>query len=159
VGLESRNSAAPVRRPSSNTLRWDVDFQYTHAGGYSLYGAFQGDYMGARGAGPGPLHRTDIGALLEGGYFICPSVQLVGRYDFVTFDGNFKSGGRELFQEAGIGANWYLKQNGSWGNHAKVTVDVNYLPFGNPGLAGLDHVASPRGHDAIVLRTQFQFWI
>jgi hypothetical protein len=46
-----------------------------------------------------------------------------------------------------------------WGNHAKVSVDVNYLPFGNPGFTGLDYVASPQGHNAIVLRTQFQFWI
>jgi hypothetical protein len=159
VDFSEGATAKPAGNPSSNTVRWDVDFQYTMASKFILYGAYQGDYIGARGTAAGTHHRTDMGALLEGGYFVCPSLELVARYDLVTFDGNFKVGGRDLFQEAGVGVNWFLGDKGSWGNHAKVTLDVDYYPFGNPGLTGLDLVASPQGHDSIVIRTQFQLWL
>ncbi len=152
-------TAAPVGAPSSSTVRWDADVQYTMANRFTAFGAFQGDYVGARGTGAAPRHRTDMGALLQAGYFVCPAIELVARYDFTAFDGRFKAGGRDLLQEAGVGVNWYLGDDGSWGNHAKVSVDVNYLPFGSPAFNGLDYFASPNGHDAVAIRTQFQLWL
>jgi hypothetical protein len=151
-------TAAPVGTPSSNTVRGDVDAQYTHAGRYILYGSVLADAIAARGPAHGPLDRTDAGALVEGGYFLNAAWELVARYDATNFDHRFKTAGRDLFQEAGVGVNWFLGDNGSFGNHAKVTFDADYLPFGNPALTGLDYLASPSGRDAIALRGQFQLW-
>jgi len=150
--------ASPASSASTNALRWDVDAQYTHAGKFIVYGAFQGDYIAGQGVATGPDNRTDTGGLLEGGYFINPAWELVARYDVTNFDDRFKTGGRNFFQEAGAGVNWYLGDNGAFGNHAKVTLDVDYLPDGTPALTGLDYQASPSGHDAIAIRSQFQLW-
>jgi hypothetical protein len=148
----------PVGRPSSSTVRWDIDAQYTVAKKFVLYGAFLGDYIGANSTAAGKHERTDTGGLIEGGYSLTPAWELVARYDVTNFDNSFKVAGRQFFQEAGLGVNWFLGDEGSFGNHAKVTVDCDYLPDGTPALTGLDYLASPAGRDAVALRAQFQLW-
>jgi hypothetical protein len=154
-------TAVPVGTPASDAYRWDLDAQYTMANTFVVYGAFEGDFIQADGT-PGKVvshHDLNTGELIEGGYFLNPALELVARYDVSNFDDHYKVGGQNLFQEAGIGANWFLGQDGSWGNHAKFTFDVDYLPNGNPTATGLDYLASPADHTAVVIRGQFQLWL
>jgi len=160
----------PAGTPASDAYRWDLDAQYTVAQKFILYGAFQGDYVQADDPSSVKLvhhHDLNTGELLEGGYFLNPAWELVARYDVSNLDKNFKINGQNLYQELGVGANWFLGDNGSWGNHAKITFDVDYLPNGNPTATGLDYVASPgtptdphpSDHAAVVFRAQFQLWL
>ena len=75
----------------------------------------------------------------------------------VKLDSSFKIAGTGTFQEYAVGANWF-GPNGAWGNHAKLTLDVNFLPEGTPGAGGLDYLANP-GENEIVARLQFQLWL
>ena len=69
-----------------------------------------------------------------------------------------KANGEDTFHEIGVGLSWFLGEDGSAGNHAKFSIDLNYLPNGTPAATGLDYLASP-GENQIVLRTQFQLWL
>jgi hypothetical protein len=82
---------------------------------------------------------------------------LIARYSVSKLDDDFEIAGTSTFQEYSVGLNWF-GPNGTWGNHAKFTVDLNYLPDGSPSEPGLDYLASP-GNAQIVLRTQFQLWL
>jgi hypothetical protein len=160
VDFSEGQTTAPVGRASSQAVRLSADVQYTAANHFTFYGDYLVDYIGANSTSTTTAHhRTDMGGLLQGGYFILPAVEIVARYDFVDYDGGFKVGGRDLYQEAGAGVAWYLGRDGAWGSHAKVNVDVNYLPNGTPAVTGLDYAASPSGHDAVVIRSQFQLWL
>ncbi len=62
----------------------------------------------------------------------------------------------DTFHEIAGGVNWFFGPDGAFGNRAKVTLDLNYLPYGSPASPGLDYLASPNGKDEWVLRAQLQ---
>ena len=54
--------------------------------------------------------------------------------------------------------NWFLGDDGSAWNHAKVTAEIDYLPNGTPEAKGLGYLNSP-GHDQWAFKLQFQLWL
>jgi len=142
---------------NNNISRFIVDAQYMTAQRFSLYGAVLADTVDFRNMG-GPSNRTDYGGQIEAGYFITRAWQPVARYSITRLDSDFAIGGENTFQEIAIGVNYYMGKDGSLGNHAKLTLDLNYLPEGSPAVPGLDYLASP-GHNQFVLRAQFQLWL
>ena len=87
------------------------------------------------------------------------SRQIVGRFGAVKVCHNFKIGNEDKFYEIAAGLNYFLGENGSYGNRAKISLDATYLPNGSPSAPGSDFRAAPNGHDEIVVRAQFQLWI
>jgi hypothetical protein len=140
----------------SESLRGTVDAQYLNAKNWTIYGALYGDHYDFRNPQGG---ENNWGALVEGGYFLNPATELVARYSLVRLDPAFPNEGRSIFHEIGVGADYYLGQDGSLANHAKLSADVNWEPRGTPsGLSGLDYQAVPNGKSAVVIRGQFQIY-
>jgi hypothetical protein len=148
-------------RSGNNTLRWDVDATYMMAHRLVAYGEFLGDYVAYRGALTTPAHRADYAELIQLGYFLCPSFQLTSRYSLCETDSGFKPSGfsQSTFSEIGVGFNCFLGPDGSAGNHAKFSFDVDYLPTGTPGVTGLDYQSETSVHGETVFRSQFQLWL
>lgn len=140
---------------NNSTWHYTVDVQYQALKKLTVLAALYGDYVEFRNQN-GPSNRTDWGAQVEAGYFITPSLQAIARYSLVRFDSDFKTGGENTFHEIAGGVNWFFGEGGVFGNRAKLTIDVNYLPNGSPAAAGLDYLASPSKKDEVVLRTQLQ---
>ncbi len=145
----------------TNSIRYTADAQYQTSQQIALYGALYGDYIDFRGAGAGPHSRSDFGGVIEGGYRLNNAWQLVARYSITAFDSRFKVGGENIYNELGVGVNYFMGPGGAWGNHAKISADLNYLPQGSPlgGSNGLDYTASTTDNDAIIFRVQFQMFI
>jgi hypothetical protein len=143
----------------NQAVRAELDAQYQAAQKWGVYGEIIADTIALRGGAPANPHsREDIGALIEGTYFINASLELAARYSITELDHRFKVANEDDFQELGLGLNYFLGQDGSWGNHAKLSFDVDYLPYGTPAATGLDYLASPNGHDEFVARGQFQLF-
>ena len=145
-------------------LRYTVDAQYQVARKISIVGAGYGDYFKFAHVKAGsPTYVNNFGAMIEGGYDLTRSWQLVARYDVSRLDPKLKPTGlgNSTFQEIGVGANWF-GPNGAWGNHAKFSIDLNWLPNGSVGAGGLDYLVSPtlkfHSKQEIVLRSQLQIW-
>jgi hypothetical protein len=138
-------------------VRYTVDAQYQMARKLVLFGALYGDHFDFRNVAAGvPGAQNNYGAQVEAGYSLDAAWQLIARYSVSKMDDAFAIAGTSTFQEYGVGVNWF-GPNGEWGNHAKVTLDLNYLPNGTPAEPGLDYLASP-GDAQLALRAQFQLW-
>lgn len=137
------------------TVHWTVDAQYQLKHKLTVFGGVYGAYTDFRNQA-GPSNRNDIGGQVELGYFVTPAVQPILRYSLTKFDKDFKVGGEDTFHEIAAGVNWFLGPKGEWGNGAKLTFDVSYLPNGTPAFAGGDFLASPNKKDELVFRGQFQ---
>jgi hypothetical protein len=145
---------------STDNLRFDVDGTYLMSQNWIAYAEVLGFYQTYGAPGIGGLHyRLDGAELVQLGYFLTPAWQLAGRFDVTEADHRFKTGNQDIFQEIGVGVNYFLGDNGSAGNHAKISADVNYMPQGTPAVAGLDDQAQTNGHDEIVAQLQFQLWL
>jgi hypothetical protein len=48
------------------------------------------------------------------------------------------------FHEIAAGINWFLGKDGEFGDRAKITIDVTYLPNGSPAFPGGNFLASPQ---------------
>jgi hypothetical protein len=142
----------------AGAIRYTVDAQYQLARKLAFLVAGYGDHFDFRDTAAGVAGaQNNFGAQVEGGYSLNSAWQLIARYSVSKLDDEFEIDGTSTFQEYSVGANWF-GPNGAWGNHAKFTVDLNYLPEGSPSEPGLDYLASP-GNAQIVLRTQFQLWL
>lgn len=142
-----------------NAYTFSADVKYNIGGKISLYAAFIDDYQDFRNQG-GPGSRNDYGILAQVGYLFTPAFEMYGRYGYIRFDKNFATGGVKDFHEITAGLNYYLGENGSAGNHAKVSVDLTYLPNGAPKSDGNSDVLSQGGkNDEFILRAQLQLAI
>ena len=143
----------------ASAIRYTADAQYQISKKLAVFGAAYGSHFDFRGTKAGsPIVQNNYGAQVEGGYLLDPSFQLIARYSVVSMDSKFRIASVGTFQEIAAGFNWF-GPNGSWGNHAKFSLDVNYLPDGVPGgTTGLDYLANGKKNEEIVLRTQFQLW-
>jgi hypothetical protein len=84
---------------------------------------------------------------------LSPKWELVGRAALTVLDDELVSG-EDSFLELTAGANYYL-----YGNSAKFSVDLTYLPDGAPdtGSDTFDYIGVLAGEeDQWVLRAQFQ---
>ena len=140
-----------------NVYRADVDAQYIWAKKLSVFAAVYADEIDTRNVATG--HRHDYAGVAEAGYFITPAIQATARYSIVMLDKNFKVGNTGQFHEISAGVNWFLGPDGAWGNHAKVSFDVTYLPNGTPGTTGLDFLPTTNKQNEFVGRVQLQLWI
>src|SRR5207302_7670953 len=141
---------------NANALRWSVDAQYEAAKRFVIFANVNGAYVDFRNMPAGASNRKDYGGQIEGGYFLTPAVELIARYGVVKFDRMFKVGGEDLFHEIAAGVNFFMGDNGSFGNRAKFTIDITYLPNGSPAALGNDFRASPNKKDELVGRAQLQ---
>jgi len=133
-------------------IRLSADGQYQVAQRWTLFGAAYYDHFDMSDGVAGT--RNDFGLLGEGGYLILPQLQVVGRYSFTRLSPAFTTEpGRSIFYELGVGANYYLGPNGSWASHAKVSLDLDYLPNGSPPN---DILYTATATSEVVLRGQVQ---
>ena len=147
---------------AAQEIRYTVDVQYQLAHRISLFAAGYGDYFDYQHLKKGsPNFVNNFGGVVEGGYLLTPAVQLTGRYSISAMDNRYKIAGQGTFQEIAAGFNWF-GPHGAWGNHARFTTEVAYLPDGSPAAGGLEYLASPttrfRAKQEFALRTQFQIW-
>jgi len=141
------------------------DVQYnTMNGKLSLYAAFVGNYADLRNVsinGDGKL--ANYGFLVQAGYMVTDNIEVFGRWDWTRLDADFTGvvGDVANYNEVTLGANYYLGDNGSWGNHAKLTLDVTYLPQGSPinfATGDVLQQTNDNGNE-LMLRAQFTLWI
>lgn len=141
-----------------NDFHWAVDAQYEIAQKVALFaGVYGNDFSFRNTAAGAPTGRNDYAGIIEGGYSLNPAWQLIARYSVTRFDDSFKSAKQGTFNEIAAGVNYY-GPNGEWGNHAKVSLDLTYLPNGSPAAAGLDYLATLEDKNEFVLRSQFQLY-
>jgi len=145
---------------NTNALRYSADVHWELAHKVVVYAALYGDYVDFRNLAAGaPGNRQDIGGVVEGGYFLTPALELIARYSLVKVDHDFRTTGVSQYHELAAGLNWFLGPDGSYGDRAKITFDLTYLPNGSPAFAGGNFLNSPNKKDELVARVQLQLWI
>jgi hypothetical protein len=125
-----------------------IDAQWESSTGWSVYGAFLGDYVDT-GAG-NSLYNW--GFLIQSGWMVNSNWEVFGRWDYTKLDGDAVSSGLATeYCEITFGANWYV----FGGHNAKFTLDATWLPNGSPAdVKSADILASQ--DNEFVLRGQFQ---
>jgi hypothetical protein len=148
---------------SGSWYRFDVDAQYQMSQKITAFGAaYFNNYEFDHQAVVSPTARNDYGAVVEGGYMITPSIQALARYSIVRSDNHFPglpTVPTRVFNEFGVGANYYFGPDGSWGNHLRFTIDLDYLPNGTPADPNLFYALQANNKGEWLIRGQFQFWI
>lgn len=141
----------------NNALHYTVDVQYQLLHKLALFAAFYGDWYDFRNQpATAPGSRTDYGFEVEAGYFLTRSIQPIARYSLTRLDGKFKGSSTDTVHEITGGVNWFFGPDGRFGNRAKITFDVTYLPNGTPAFNGGDYLPTTDSHDEWVARGQFQ---
>jgi hypothetical protein len=139
----------------TNALHYTADVQYQLLHRLALFAAFYGDWYDFRNQS-GPGSRTDYGFEVEAGYFLNRSLQPIARYSLTKLDSKFKGSSTDTVHEITGGVNWFFGPNGQFGNRAKLTFDVTYLPNGTPAFGGGDYLSTTDKHSEWVGRGQFQ---
>lgn len=136
-----------------------ADLQYENSTGLGLYGAAVMRHLNGAITGLDDS-RTDWGYILQAAYAFNPKWEVYARYDQTFYDEQivFADGASEdTFPEITVGVNRYLGPNGVWGQRAKITVDLTYLPNSAPiPVTGLGILDANSGDAEWVLRAQFQ---
>jgi len=152
-------------------LTWTTDMNL-RADGWSAWAAFLGNYVYAGGStaqAQGVEGALSLGAVVQGGYFLTDSLELIARYEGLWVASEF--GGGRPYQASAfnaqtlnivtVGGNWYLEKN-----RLKITLDAGYafnpLLFSSglfgEGTAGANWRPSQTGEGSgeFVLRAQMQ---
>lgn len=141
------------QRDNANVYLMTADAQWKTGKGLSVFAAFDGDYYDFRGASSGT--RFDWGAIVQAGYMLNPSWEILARYGYIQQDSDFVAT-QNKFHEIGLGLNWYLGEGGKWGHRAKMTFDAVYLPKGAPAdVTGVDAIGDPDKKE-FIFRAQLQ---
>lgn len=132
----------------TNQALYVVDAEYKTASRWTLYGALHGRTLD---------NDTDNsftwGAVAQVGYAINQKWEPYFRYDVISFQD--PGADRNVFNEITVGINYYLGENGSYGQRAKFSVDFVYLPDGAPSdQSGYGILQSNEAEYAV--RAQFQ---
>jgi hypothetical protein len=129
-----------------------VDAQWENTGGLGLYAAYYGIYTDGGGD-----DTYDWGALVQAGYLLPDSsLEPFARVGLIWVDDDsafVSSNNEDYFTEITVGANYYLRKH-----HAKVTVDVTFLPDGSPADASGVGIGSGLD-EQVVIRGQFQLML
>ncbi|MBV8781223.1 MAG: hypothetical protein JO353_07480 [Phycisphaerae bacterium] len=133
---------------STNSVIHTADVQYDNPNGLSAYGAFLANYISND-----TTNSYNYGFLGQVGYLL-PNQnhwEIFGRYDWTKLDHAATIAGstEDNFHELTGGVNYYF-----FGQNAKATVDLSYLPNGTPGSGSTDQTATT--DNEFVLRAQFQ---
>ena len=150
-----------------------ADVQYQSAQNWTIFGAVYGQHMEFQDKsfgvdalddailddpGFGPGARNDWGVDAEAGYNITKPIQIFGRYSLTRTDVHLPVAGESIFHELSLGVNYFFGPDGSWANHAKFTIEFDYLPNGTPANADSGYLASPNGKPQRQVRGQVQFF-
>jgi len=152
----------------------DVQFN-TLNGKLSLYGAVVGSVLDVRNytTNDGRFNVQKLGSgsnldnygfVVQAGYLVTDALEVFGRYDWTRIDPIVGAGlsmpSAQAYNEVTAGVNYYLGENGSWGTHAKITLDVVYLPQGSPAAYSDADIMAQTNHQVeVVARAQFTLWI
>ena len=132
-------------------LDYTFDAQW-EGNGFSLFGAFYGSTREFN-----DNDRTDVGFLVQGGYFITEQWELFGRYDVVVADDELGASGDDNYNFLTFGANYYFVPES---HAAKASVDVVFsLNDTNGAFPGAAAPVGLLGQDddfEAVLRGQLQ---
>ncbi|MEA2707451.1 MAG: hypothetical protein QOF78_52 [Phycisphaerales bacterium] len=135
----------------TNQALFVLDALYKISGRWSIFGALNG-----RTLDNGTDDSFTWSALGQVGYAIDQRWEPFARYDVISFDD--PGAGREVFNELAVGVNYYLGDNGSAGQRAKLSLDFLWLPDGAPSdQTGIGVLASDDAE--YVLRAQFQLML
>ena len=128
-----------------------VDFQYETASGLGVFAAYYGQIFDTGtddGYNAGALAQVSQVFDEDNGW------EVFGRYNFIILDENVVGAGNEdFYHEINAGVNKY------WESHnVKMTIDLGYLPNGNPGSnTGLGYRAAGGSEEGqLAIRGQFQ---
>jgi hypothetical protein len=133
-----------------------ADVQYQSTTGWSLYAAYLGRYN--RGLTPRnsksklTVDTYDPTARFQAAWAANAHWEPYARYEYVHFDGReFPAGARTNVQIITAGLNYYL-----YGQAAKLSFDVNYLPNGSPVADDGFGLLPDNGRNQLVARAQLQ---
>jgi hypothetical protein len=155
----------------NNIIFQTVDAQYDTGSGLSIYGAYLATYRNLHSsqgvtaatsstpAGPAvaPGNYYDPGALIQAAYLVTPKIEPFVRYDYTYLDGASVTAfglSKNEVQEVTAGVNYYLYKQ-----HAKVTLDADWLPDGAPADSDALGILEDSGRNEFLLRVQFQLAI
>jgi len=132
-----------------------VDAQYQSTNGWSLYGAYLGRLQ--RGVASknttGNVETYDATARFQASYALDAHWEPYGRFEYIHFNGHeFAKGTQTNVQVVTGGMNYYL-----YGQAAKVSFDVTYLPDGSPVADDGFGILADNHHNELVGRAQLQF--
>ncbi|HEY2585012.1 MAG TPA: hypothetical protein VGI81_04515, partial [Tepidisphaeraceae bacterium] len=124
--------------------------------GWSLYAAYLGRYH--RGVTPKnsksklTVDTYDPTFRFQAAWATGPHWEPYGRYEYVHFDSReFPAGTQTNVQIVTAGVNYYL-----YGQAAKLSLDLNYLPNGSPVTDDGFGILANNGHTELVARAQLQ---
>ncbi|MFI5377724.1 MAG: porin [Tepidisphaerales bacterium] len=135
-----------------------LDAMFKMNNGLALYGGVVYRYANAAISGD-VQDQNDWGFMIQASYLLNPAWEIFGRYSLVQYDTAIVRGTdtEDIFHEITVGVNYYLGNNGSAGNRAKVTIDLNWLINGAPApMTGLGYIGDSNFDTELVLRGQFQ---
>jgi len=134
-----------------------IDAQFNNTAGLGVYGALFGRYTDN---GPKSVtvtaanesDRYDWGAVAQVSYLAPHSkAEPFARYDYINFDSDTVAAGAEQHvHEITVGVNYY-----AFGQNAKFTLDVMYLPNGTP-VADMGSDVEVSSDHEVVLQVQMQ---
>ena len=138
----------------SRVLHHTVDGQFETAGGLALFAAYYGRWSDVDG-----VDALDMGGLIQASWLLGEDGwEIFGRYDFTIFEDALTLGptSEDFFSEIAFGFNKYMR-----GHNSKFTVDVVYLPEGNPGSNSGIGLRPSNGEfgDQAAIRAQYQLAI
>ena len=138
----------------SKVIYHTVDASYKMDTGLGLFAAYYGQYSnvdGSEGYNEGLLVQASQ-SINDNGW------EVFGRFDFVNFKDSVVVGAdsKSFFPEFTVGTNKYWE-----GDKVKMTIDVGYLPNGNPTVGGSKsgiglRASNPGELDQVYIRGQFQ---
>ena len=142
-----------------------VDAHYASPSGLSLYAAYVGRYTANNqgppntnggSAAPGPSADTyDPTFRVQAGYLVYPTWEPFVRYEYIHFDpAELTAGAEPVLHEFTAGINHYI-----YGQRAKFSLDLSYLPNGSPVKNDSSGVLINSGSNEWILRLQFQFML
>jgi hypothetical protein len=134
-------------------VRHVIDAQY-NTGPWGFFGAYLGRFTSGNTGGSGN-YAYDPSFVLQASYLLDEHWEPFLRYDYTHIDGSeFKDATVSTVHEITGGFVYYF-----YGQRAKFTFDLSYLPNGAPEAdAGNDIVVNP-GHNQVEARGQFQLWL
>jgi hypothetical protein len=138
----------------SRVVHHSIDGQFETANGLGIFAAYYGRWSDVDG-----VDSFDMGGLIQVSYLLGEDGwEIFGRYDATIFEDEVVLGptGEDFFSEIAVGFNKYMH-----GHNSKFTVDVVYLPDGNPGSNGGIGLRPSNGEfaDQAALRAQYQLAI
>lgn len=140
----------------TSALTHVADVQYQSTNGWSLYAAYLGRYN--RGVAPKnsksrlTVDTYDPTVRFQASYALDRHWEPYGRFEYVHYDSReFAAGTQTNVQVITAGLNYYL-----YGQAAKLSFDVNYLPNGSPVADDGFGILADNRHNELVGRAQLQ---